>query len=69
MKNYAERKTALTPQEKLRVVVAVLVDGIDQHKVASLMGVNPGRVNEIVVMVRNLLEKRDNGEIGEELQK
>ncbi|HEY1881229.1 MAG TPA: hypothetical protein VGG68_14980 [Caulobacteraceae bacterium] len=60
MKDFAERKTALSAQEKLRVVVAVLVDGIDQHKVASLMGVNPGRVNEIVVAVRRLLEE-DNG--------
>jgi hypothetical protein len=59
MKDYTERKTALTPQEKLRVVVAVLVDGMDQHKVAALMGVNPGRVNTIVVAVRKLLESRN----------
>jgi DNA-directed RNA polymerase specialized sigma24 family protein len=59
MKDYTERKTALTPQEKLRVVVAVLVDGMDQQRVANLMGVNIGRVNEIVQAVRKLLETRN----------
>jgi transposase len=59
MKDYAERKTALTPQEKLRVVVAVLVDGMEQQRVANLMGVNIARVNEIVQAVRKILEARN----------
>lgn len=55
-KPYVERKASLTPAEKLRVAVAVLVDGFDQHRVAALMGVNPGRVNEAVVAVRDAIE-------------
>jgi 3-dehydroquinate dehydratase len=55
-KPYAEHKTALTPAEKLRVAVAVLVDGMDQHRVAALMGVNPGRVAEAVVAIRDAIE-------------
>jgi hypothetical protein len=35
-----------------------LIDGFDQHRVAALMGVNPGRVNEVVVAVRNALEDK-----------
>jgi plasmid maintenance system antidote protein VapI len=53
---FEERKTALTPGEKLRVAVAVLLDGFDQHKVAALMGVNPGRVNEAVMAVRKAID-------------
>jgi len=55
-KPYAEHNTALTPAQKLRVAVAVLVDGFDQHKVAALMGVNPGRVAEAVVAVRKAID-------------
>jgi len=40
-----DRQTALTPAQKLRVAVAVLLEGMDQHRVAALMGVNPARVN------------------------
>jgi hypothetical protein len=47
-----EHKTSLTPAEQLRVAVAVIVDGIDQHKVAALMGVNPGRVANAVTTAR-----------------
>jgi len=54
--SYADHKTSLTPAEKLRVAVAVLVDEVDQHKVAALMGVNPGRVGEIVSKIRRVLE-------------
>jgi hypothetical protein len=57
MKSYVEHKTSLTPAEKLRVAVAVLADGIDQHKVAALMGVNPGRVGEFISKIRRLLEE------------
>jgi hypothetical protein len=56
---YEEHKTALTPPEKLRVAVAVLLDGVDQHKVAALMGVNPGRVAEAVAAVRKAIEEND----------
>lgn len=61
--NYQDHKTALTPAEKLRVAVAVLVDGFDQHKVAALMGVNPGRVAEAVVAVRNAIEPGESKEL------
>ena len=61
-KPYVEHKAALTPAEKLRVAVAVLVDGFDQHKVAALMGVNMGRVNEAVVAVRQAIDP-DNNEL------
>lgn len=54
-KPFVEHKTALTPAEKLRVAVAVLVWGWDQHKVAALMDVNPGRVAEAVVAIRAAL--------------
>jgi hypothetical protein len=60
-KPYLEHRTTLTPAERLRVAVAVLVDGFDQHRVAALMGVNPGRVNEAVVAVRKAIE-HENGE-------
>lgn len=55
-KPYAEHKTALSPAERLRVAVAVLVDGYDQHRIAALMGVNPGRVAEAVVAVRRAID-------------
>lgn len=53
---YEEHITALTPGQRLRVAVAVLLDGFDQHRVAALMGVNPGRVNEAVAAVRLALD-------------
>lgn len=53
---YFEPKAALTPAEKLRVAVAVLVEGWDQHRVAALMGVNPGRINEAVMAVRKAID-------------
>jgi hypothetical protein len=52
----AEHKTSLTPAEKLRVAVAVLLDGVDQHRVAALLGVNQGRVNEAVAAVRQAID-------------
>lgn len=45
-------RTALTPAEKLRVAVAVLVEGVPQHVIAALMGVNSGRIAEAVVTAR-----------------
>jgi hypothetical protein len=56
-KPYMEHKTSLSPAEKLRIAVAVLVDGMDQHKIAALMGVNAGRVAEAVNAVRKALER------------
>ena len=46
----------LTPHQKLRAATAVLCDGVDQHVVASLLGVNPGRVNEATQAVRKALD-------------
>ena len=57
---YEEHKTMLTPGERLRVAVAVLLDGMDQHKVAAMMGVNPGRVNEAVMAVRRAIDPEAN---------
>lgn len=53
-------KGHLTPEEQLRVSVAVLCDGVDQHVVASLMGVNHGRVNEAVQKARHIFGFRRN---------
>lgn len=38
----------LTNEQILRVAVASILDGVDQHKLASIMGVNQGRINEAV---------------------
>ena len=54
--NYVKHKTALTPQEKLRIAVAVLVEGVPQHVIAALFGVNPGRVAEAIGAVRRAIE-------------
>lgn len=54
--NYTQHKTALTPQEKLRIAVAVLVEGVPQHVIAALFGVNPGRVAEAVVAIKKAIE-------------
>lgn len=48
-------KTNLTPQEKLRAACAYLLEGIDQHKIAFIYGVNPGRVSEAIMDVRKAL--------------
>ena len=49
-------REGLTPEEKLRVSVAVLLDGVDQMSVASLLGVNVGRINEAVQIARKAFE-------------
>lgn len=51
MKRGHEHKTSLTPDEKLRAAHAHLCDGIAQHSIAALFGVNPGRVAEAVVEI------------------
>ena len=55
-KPYLETKTSLTPGEKLKVAYAVLINGWDQMEVASLMGVNIGRVNEAVQAIRKAID-------------
>jgi hypothetical protein len=37
------RKASLTPDEVLRVAYAHIIHGVDQHVLASLMAVYPGR--------------------------
>jgi hypothetical protein len=51
-----EHRTSLTPQEKLRIAVAVLIEGVPQHVIAALFGVNPARVNEAVQAVKGAIE-------------
>lgn len=36
----------LTVEERMRAAVAHYCDGVDQHVIASVLGVNQGRVNE-----------------------
>jgi hypothetical protein len=55
--DYQNHKTALTAQEKLRIAVAVLIDGVPQHVVAALFGVNSGRIAEAVATIRKALEE------------
>jgi hypothetical protein len=55
-KPYLDHRASLSPAEKLRVAVAVLLEGFDQHKVAALMGVNQGRVAEAVGAVRKAID-------------
>ena len=47
----------LTPEDKLRIAVAVLIHGVDQHHVAALFDINQGRVSEITSEVRKVLWK------------
>jgi hypothetical protein len=56
MKPFEETKTTLTPSEKVRVAVAVLIDGWDQQRVATLMGVPLDRVVEAVSAVKAAAE-------------
>lgn len=41
-------KTALTEREKVMAYVASRLHGVDQHVIASMYGVNSGRVNEAI---------------------
>ena len=52
MKRGHEKKTELTPDEKLRVVMGHEIYGIEQHALAALFAVNPGRIAEAVTNVR-----------------
>jgi len=49
-------KTKLTPEEKLKVAYAYLVLGYDQHGLVALYGVNQGRINDAISVVRDALE-------------
>jgi hypothetical protein len=54
-----DHRTALTPQEKLRVSVAVLLEGVPQHVAAALMGVNPGRIAEAISAIRQAIGAKE----------
>lgn len=41
----------LSNEQILRAAVGHILDGIDQHKLAAVMGVNQGRINEAVKAV------------------
>jgi len=50
-------KTQLTPEEKLRAAHAHIINGVDQHVIASLFGVNMGRVNEAIMAIRDAISE------------
>jgi len=54
----AERRTALTFEEKITVAFMHYVRAIDQQDLAMLYGVNGGRVNEACLIVKNALQPR-----------
>jgi len=54
----AERKTALTFEEKITVAFMHYVRDIDQQDLAMLYGVNAGRVNEACLAVKHALQPR-----------
>lgn len=49
-------KKSLTPQEVLMVAHAHLIGGVDQATLASMYGINQGRVNEAIQIIRNACE-------------
>jgi len=44
-------KSDLTHDEKLRAAYAYLINGVAQHYIAALYGVNQGRISEAVALV------------------
>jgi len=48
-----ERKTALTPEERITAAFMHYVRKIDQQDIAMLYGVNGGRVNEACRAIMN----------------
>ena len=44
-------KRELTHDEKLRAAYACLINGVHQHHIAALYGVNQGRISEAVKLV------------------
>jgi len=51
-----EPKKELMPREVLMVAHAHLIGGVDQHRLAALYSVNQGRINEAIMLVRDLCE-------------
>lgn len=51
-------KPHLTEEQALRAAVAVLLDGVDNHVIANLFGVNQGRVSEDVQALKWALQNR-----------
>jgi len=51
-----EEKTKLTPDEKLRVAFGYLCLGMSQHQLVALFNVNPGRINDAISDVREVLD-------------
>lgn len=51
-------KPHLTEEQALRAAVAVIQDGVDNHVVANLFGVNQGRVSEDVQAIQWALANR-----------
>lgn len=49
-------KTSLTFEEKITAAWAYHVKGVDQHTLASIYGVNPGRISEACKTIANALE-------------
>lgn len=50
--NTKEPKTDLTPLEVIQVAHGHLVAGVSQQQLASIFGVNQGRVNEACSVIR-----------------
>jgi hypothetical protein len=48
-------KTALLPEEKLAAAHAHLVYGVNQHVLAMIYGVNPGRIAEAITSIRECI--------------
>jgi hypothetical protein len=46
------KRVSLTPEQRMQVAFAVIYQGLDQHTVAAMFGVNAGRVAETVQAVR-----------------
>ena len=51
----SEVKTSLTFEEKVTAAWAYHVKGIDQHTLASIYSVNPGRISEACTSVEKAL--------------
>ncbi len=69
MNRYAESKTVLTPSEKLRVAVAVLVRGYDPAIVAELIGCTPALVFEAVMRVRLAIDPAEHEAIDQDFRR
>lgn len=52
MKRGHSKKTELTPDEKIRVAMGHDVYGIEQHALAALFAVNPGRIAAAITEIR-----------------